>query len=102
MPAISRKNDSVMSPDGSGRDCAYAMETTVDEVNSNGVFANSILVVVSGNKIAPHNKGGCDPDESTLSSQSSKVFIGGKGVGRIGDQYGDNTITQGSINVFAG
>jgi len=101
MPAISRKNDTVMSPDGKDRDCAYPLETKVDECNSNNVFANNILIVVQGNKIAPHTKGGCDPDESTLSECSSKVFIGGKGVGRIGDKYGDNTITQGSTNVFA-
>jgi ribosomal protein L27 len=101
MPAISRKGDTVMSPDGVGRDCARPVETAVDEVNGNSVFANNILIVVQGNKIAPHNKGGCDPDESVLSTFSPNVFIGNKNVGRIGDQYGDNTITQGSPNVFA-
>ena len=102
MSAISRKGDTVMSPDGSGRDCAYAVSTVVDECNGSSVFANGILVVVKGNRVGAHNRGGCDPDESTLSECSSKVFIGGQGVGRIGDKYGDNTVTQGSINVFAG
>ena len=102
MPAISRKGDTVMSPDGKDRDCAYPVETAVDECNGNNVFANGILIVVKGNKVAAHTKGGCDPDESTLSECSGKVFIGGKGVGRIGDKYGDNTITQGSSTVFAG
>ncbi len=101
MPAISTKGDTVMSPDGTGRDCARPIETAVDECNSSNVFVNSKLVVVQGNKIAPHNKGGCDPDESVLSTFSPNVFIGNRNLGRIGDQYGDNTITQGSPNVFA-
>lgn len=91
-----------MSPDGRGRNCASPMETSVDEVNSNNVFANSILIVVQGNLIAPHPRGGCDIDTSTLSTFSSNVFIGGKNVGRIGDNYGNNVISQGSPTVFAG
>jgi uncharacterized Zn-binding protein involved in type VI secretion len=78
------------------------MKTSVGQVNSNQVFANGILVVIQGNQIAPHPKSGCSPDNSTLSSYSSTVFIGGKGVGRIGDQYSDNTIIKGSESVFAG
>ena len=101
MPALSRQGDTIMSPDGSGRDCDYPVETFVDQCNSNNVFANGKLVVVQGNKIAAHNKSGCSVDESTLTEVSSKVFIGGKGVGRIGDKYGDNVITQGSSDVFA-
>jgi type I restriction-modification system DNA methylase subunit len=66
------------------------------------IYANNILIVVQGNKVAPHNKSGCSLDESTLSSFSSKVFIGNKGIGRIGDKYNDNVITQGSPTVFAG
>ena len=73
----------------------------MDECNPNNVFANGLPIVVQGNKIAPHTRGGCEIDESTLSAVSSKVFIGGKGVGRIGDKYGDNTITQGSPSVFS-
>jgi len=52
--------------------------------------------------ISPHPMGGCSTDTSTLSSFSATVSIGGKGVGRIGDSYGNNVITQGSANVFAG
>ena len=78
------------------------LKTNVDEVNSNNVYANNILIVVQGNKVALHNKSGCIPDTSTLSSFSSKVFAGNKGVGRIGDQYSNNIITQGSPTVFAG
>jgi len=102
MPAVSRQGDSVLSPDGTGYKCRMPMETTVGEVNSNEVYVNGILIVVQGNQIAPHPKSGCVPDESTLSSSSSKVFAGNKGIGRIGDQYSDNIITQGSPTVFAG
>ena len=102
MPAVSREGDSVLSPDGSGFKCRMPLKTNVDEVNSNNVYANNILIVVQGNKVALHNKSGCIPDTSTLSSFSSKVFAGNKGVGRIGDQYSNNIITQGSPTVFAG
>lgn len=102
MPAISRQGDKVLSPDGTGYKCRMPMQTSVGQVNSNKVYANGILIVVQGNQVAPHPKSGCSPDTSTLSSYSSKVFIGNKGVGRIGDKYGDNTITQGSPTVFAG
>jgi len=102
MPAISRKDDDVSSPDGIGYKCGTPMITSVDEVNSSNVYANGILIVVNGNKIAPHPLSGCGPDESTLSVNSNTVFIGGKGVGRIGDSYGNNIITKGSDNVFAG
>jgi uncharacterized Zn-binding protein involved in type VI secretion len=103
MPAVARAGDTVLSIDGTGYKCRQPMQTSVGEVNGNNVFANGILIVVQGKLIAPHPKGGCVPDTSTLSTSSSKVKIGGVGVGRIGDDYGGiNTITQGSSNVFAG
>ena len=102
MPAVARKDDTVLSPDGSGYKCRMPLKTNVDEVNSDKVYANNILIVVQGNQVALHNKSGCIPDTSTLSSYSSRVFAGNKGVGRIGDQYSNNIITQGSPTVFAG
>jgi len=103
MPAISRQGDSVLSPNGSGYKCRMPLKTSVGEVNSVNVYANNILVVIQGNKVTPHPLPNCTPiDESILSTYSSKVFIGGKGVGRIGDAYNDNIITQGSSTVFAG
>jgi uncharacterized Zn-binding protein involved in type VI secretion len=101
MPSIARQGDSVLSPDGTGYKCRVPMQTSCGEANTNNVTANGILIVVSGNKVAPHPKSGCQPDTSSLSSFSATVTIGGKGVGRIGDSYGDNVITQGSPNVFA-
>ena len=79
------------------------LKTSVGEVNTVNVYANNILVVIQGNKVTPHPLPNCTPiDESTLSTYSSIVFIGGKGVGRIGDAFNDNIITQGSSTVFAG
>jgi uncharacterized Zn-binding protein involved in type VI secretion len=102
MPAVARKDDTVLSPDGSGYKCRMPLKTKVDQVNSDKVYANNILIVVQGNRVALHNKSGCTPDTSTLSSYSSSVFIGGKNIGRIGDEYSDNIIIKGSESVFAG
>ena len=102
MPAVSRSGDSVMSRDGSGKKCKSPMRTSVGQVNDKGVYANGKLIVVAGNRIAAHPKRGCTTDTSTLSSFSSSVSIGGKGMGRIGDEYGPNIITQGSPDVFVG
>ena len=101
MPAVTRAADRVISPDGSGKKCRFPMRTSVGQVNSVNVFVNKILVPVTGNLVAPHPKSGCSPDTSTLSG-SSKVFVGGQGIGRLGDKYGDNIVTKGSSNVFAG
>ena len=101
MPAVTRAGDRVISPDGSGKKCRFPMRTSVGQVNSVNVFVNSILVPITGNLVSPHNKSGCIPDESTLTG-STKVFVGAQGIGRLGDKYGDNIVTKGSSNVFAG
>lgn len=101
MPAVTRAGDRVISPDGSGKKCRFPMKTSVGQVNSVNVFVNSILVPISGNLVAPHPKSGCSPDTATLSG-SSTVFVGGQGIGRLGDKYGDNIVTKGSSTVFAG
>lgn len=102
--AIARKDDSVMSKYGSGNKCGNPFETKVGEVNDREVYANGKLVVCLGNTIFPHSEPDCTPiDTSVLTKASTKVYINGKGVGRIGDEYTvNNVITQGSSNVFAG
>jgi uncharacterized Zn-binding protein involved in type VI secretion len=100
MPSVARLGDTVLSPDGAGKNCAFPMQTSVVQVNSVNVFVNSRLVPVLGNLVGPHPRGGCVPDVSVLTTSSSTVFVGGLGVGRIGDRYGNNIITQGSPNVF--
>lgn len=103
MPAIATGDNScrVQSPDGSGDKCAYPMTTTTGECSSK-VFVGNIGVVRQGDKVAPHPKKGCDTDTSGLSSYSSKVFVEGKPIARIGDRYGDNIIISGSSKAFAG
>ena len=102
MPAISRIGDSVLSPDGSGFKCRMPLKTSVGEGNSDSVYANGVLITVQGSKVTPHVRAGCTViDTSGVDSGSSQVFIGNKGVGRIGDTMGDNVITQGSPTVFA-
>ncbi len=102
MPAVARTGDRVMSRDGSGKKCKSPMRTSVGQANDKSVYAGGSPIVVAGNQVAPHPKSGCVPDTSTLSSYSGTVFIGGKGIGRIGDEYGPNIITQGCPNVFSG
>jgi len=96
MPSVSRQGDSVLSPDGTGYKCRMPMKTSIAGANGSSVFANGILIAVIGSA-----KSGCTPDVSSVSSGSGKVFIGGQPVARIGDSAGDNTLTQGSQNVFA-
>jgi len=101
MAAVTRAGDRVLSPDGAGKKCRFPMRTTVGQVNSVNVYVNNILVPITGNLITPHPKSGCSTDVSTLIG-SSEVFAGSQGIGRIGDKYGDNTVSKGSSNVFAG
>lgn len=102
MPAIARITDTVLSPDGTGKNCAFPMETTIGEGNSSNVRIGGLAVAVQGNKVAPHPKGGCSLDESTVSSFSPTIRIAGKGVARIGDMLGNNVITQGAPTCFGG
>ena len=75
--------------------------TTITGSGTNNVYVNGFPVVTQGDRVGTHPAGGCSPDLSTLTSFSSTIFVGGKGVGRIGDQYtSDNIITSGSENVF--
>ena len=106
MAGVARVGDTVMSVDGTGYRCQFPMETACGQsVGNTKVYAGGILVVVQGDPVAPHNKAGCSPDTSTLTTFSGKVRACGKGVGRIGDQYTGgtpNTITQSSSKVFSG
>jgi len=102
MPAISRTGDKVLSPDGTGKNCAAPMQTACGPGNAKMVRANGILIVHEGLQVAPHPKGGCSLDTSVLTTFSATVRVNGKGVGRIGDKYGNNIVTQGSPSVFAG
>jgi len=76
---------------------------TVTGSGSSTVFVGGASVVVQGDPVGSHPAAGCGPDLSTLSTFSSTVLVGGKGVGRVGDQYtADNIITSGASTVFIG
>lgn len=103
MPAVARSGkDSVFSPDGTGYKCKFPMTTTTGPNTQSRVLAMGIEVVVAGDLVGTHPKGGCVPDESTLDSYSSRVSACGSKVGRIGDTYGDNIIISGAPRVFCG
>jgi uncharacterized Zn-binding protein involved in type VI secretion len=107
MPAVARANgtDTVFSPDGEGPgkpNCRLPLNTNTGPATVTNVLIEGVPVVVEGDLPAAHNRTGCIPDTQVLSTFSSKVFVNGKPIGRIGDNYGDNIITSGSSKVFAG
>ena len=105
MPAIARANggDSVLSPNGTGRRCGSPLQIATGVAGQSRVFADGILVASFGDVVQPHPLPGCTQiDEQTLSVVSSRVFAMGRGVGRLGDRYGDNVITSGSSRCFSG
>lgn len=104
MAAVARAFgvDSVASPDGAGFNCASPTTTSTGPTANNRVFSDGLLVCHFGDIVAPHAITGCGTDSQSLDKVSTRVFVMGKGIGRIGDQYGDNVITSGSSRVFAG
>lgn len=105
MPAIvlADGQDDVLSMTGSGNECRLPKNIKTGPATFTSVKINGHPPVLAGDPVAPHDKGGCVPDTSVLTTYSSKVFVNGKGVARIGDKYtSDNTITSGSSNVFVG
>jgi len=103
MPSVARANgtDRVLSPDGTGKKCAFPMNTATGPATQTRVFADGILIAVIGDPVQPHPRLGCAPDTQTLSSASARVSAMGKKIGRIGDVYGDNIITSGSFRCFS-
>ena len=104
MPAIARANgvDGVLSRTGLGRGCGSPMMTSTGSGTST-VFVGGFQIVLQGDLVGSHPFLGCGPDLSPLTTFSSTVFIGGKGVGRIGDEYtSDNIITSGFSTIFVG
>jgi uncharacterized Zn-binding protein involved in type VI secretion len=104
MPAAARSSgiDKVFSKTGIGKDCAFPV-TTVTGTPTCEVYIDGFKAVREDDQVGSHAFIGCSPDTSNLTSFSSTVFIGGKGMGRIGDNYGsDNIIISGSQTVFVG
>lgn len=102
-PAARAGKESVFSPDGTGYKCKMPMNTKTGPPQgaAGKVYVQGTVVVVSGDTVAPHPKGGCTVDTSTASG-SGKVFANGKGISRLGDSYGNNKILSGSSRVICG
>lgn len=83
---IARTTDPVVGGFGGGKKCG---------VGSSTVLVENKMVYCVGDKLMGRN--------STLISGSSKVFIGGKQVGRVGDIHtGREVIVSGSSKVLIG
>lgn len=103
MPPVARGDggDSVLSKTGSGRRCGFPTKTNTKGC-SGDVFVEDKGIVRKNDVVGDHNKRGCSPDTSVLTSFSGSVFANDLNIGRIGDEYtSDNIITSGSGTVFA-
>ena len=100
MPAVCRVGDSLST----GHACAGS--TTIASPNTDGtVRANGKAIIVVGAPTVSHPFAPvplCLPHVANLNAGSSKVFINGKRVGRVGDSADAGQMTSGSPNVFAG
>jgi uncharacterized Zn-binding protein involved in type VI secretion len=79
--------------------------TPLRSEGSGNVFVNGLAWSCQGHKNIPHllPAGRCPVHGAAISSGSSKVFINGRGAGRVGDGIaGCTAVAQGSPNVFAG
>jgi uncharacterized Zn-binding protein involved in type VI secretion len=109
MPAVARANgvDTVYSLTGTLSSMSpIRYDNPVNTVTGTGspnVFVNDTPVVRQDDTVGVHLNSTGGTDTSVLTTFSSTVFVNGKGIGRVGDQYtSDNTITSGSPTVFAG
>lgn len=72
-------------------------------VGSPNVFVENKMVYCVGDFTFPHGVGPCVPHVSMLTNGSSKVFVGGKQVGRVGDSHACGVIiASGSSKVLVG
>lgn len=72
-------------------------------VGSSKVMVENKMVYCVGHSTFPHGVGPCIPHVSVLTNGSSKVFVEGKQVGRVGDAHACGvTIVSGSSRVMLG
>jgi uncharacterized Zn-binding protein involved in type VI secretion len=103
MASISHANgvDVVLSPDGTAKKCRVTLTVATGTATQSKVYADGSLVAIQGDIVQPHPITGCAPDLQSISSASTRVYVQGRGIARIGDTYGDNVITSGSARCFA-
>jgi len=95
MPSVVRINDS-----GSGHGCFPPRAN--DSGNPVNVYVNGRLAHCLGGHWLTHSCGDSSHD-GVLSGASTTVFVGGKGIARIGNPISCGSVAAvGSSNVFAG
>ena len=95
MPAVTRIGDN---------DTSHCSVPTRAQGSQN-VFCNGIPISRQDDLNTPHLVPGspCTSHTAAITTGSTKVFVNGKGCGRIGDAIsGCTTVAEGSDNVFAG
>jgi len=102
MPAVARDGDSTTT----GHGCDSVTTVTGPTGSPAKVYANGIPVECKGNPVAPHtipSGPACvDHPDAVINVGSTKVFVGGIALARIGDSTDNGEIITGSPNVFAG
>jgi uncharacterized Zn-binding protein involved in type VI secretion len=99
MPAAARIGDIV----NTGHACTTVVDIALT-LQSN-VKIDGKLAAVVGSQLADHtflSGSSCIPHSATVTAGSSKVFIGGIAVSRIGDTADMGAIITGSSSVFIG
>lgn len=103
MPQVARSAgvDTVSSPHGTGKNCAFpTTQSTAEGVSK--VYVENILAIHIGNAMVVHPNSGCAPHAPVLDSASTKVLCEGSGIARVGDTYeAVHFITSGSSKVFS-
>lgn len=101
MPAVARDGDQTTT----GHGCDSVTTVTGPTGSPAKVYANGIPVECQGNPVAPHtipSGPACVPHSAVINVGSSKVFVNGIPLARIGDSTDSGEIITGSPNVFAG
>lgn len=106
MPGVARVGDTV----NTGHGCD-ATTTILATGSSSNVYVNGLRAALQGTELAPHNitnPAPVPPNPPCIShpgqkvnSGSSKVYVNGKQLARVGDSADLGSISKGSTNVFA-
>lgn len=105
MPAVARVGDTVNT--GHGCDTTTTIYATG---GARDVYINGLLAATEGSQLAPHNITNPAPPPAPpcvphpgqkVNTGSSKVYVNGKKLARVGDSADQGQISKGSDNVFA-
>lgn len=100
MPAVARVGVDIIS---TGHPCDAT--ASIAGQLQNKVFVNGAPAAVRGDAIATHTilvGGVCVPHGASINAGSSKVFVAGIPIARVGDSADQGAVATGSGSVFAG